>query len=144
MTIIVSRVLKGRCTCVIFMNTAEVILGWMKCFLGHAKNHIRFSERQMIHWFMSMTYKIPRPHQKDRDISHSCGIRRIHYSSCAALVVGEQAYQQSAVTHIHLALSYWNFHKGRRVPSCSLNSSAASSKYLKSERMHRKNIIVAV
>ena len=41
--------------------------------------------------------------------------------------------QQRAVTESLFALSYWNFHRGRRVPSCSLNSSEASSKYLKSE-----------
>lgn len=47
-------------------------------------------------------------------------------------VVIAQTDQQRAVTASLLALSYWNFHSGSRVPSWSRNSSEASSKYLKS------------
>lgn len=52
-------------------------------------------------------------------------------------VAGEQTYQQRAVTDSLLALSYWNFHKVRRVPCWSLNSSEASSKYLKSKKARK-------
>lgn len=52
--------------------------------------------------------------------------------------VDEQTYQQRAVTDSLLALSYWNFHKGRSVPSWSLNLSDTSSKYLKSENVWKE------
>lgn len=44
------------------------------------------------------------------------------------------AYQLKAVTVIRLERSYENFHNGRTVPSLSLNSSDASSQYLKSKK----------
>lgn len=48
-------------------------------------------------------------------------------------------YQQSEVTAILFDFSQENFHSGNRVPSWSLNSSAASSQYLKSTRKSDKN-----
>lgn len=43
-------------------------------------------------------------------------------------------YQQRVVTDILFDFSQENFHSGSRVPSWSLNSSAASSQYLKSKK----------
>ena len=51
----------------------------------------------------------------------------------ASYIINQQyTYQESDVTAILLDFSYENFHRGNRVPSWSLYSSAASSQYLKS------------
>ena len=48
-------------------------------------------------------------------------------------------YQQRVVTDILFDFSQENFHSGSRVPSWSLNSSAASSQYLKSNKNQNDN-----